>query len=106
MRYEVKWPKMSKTGINRHNSGSMPGVWEGSYIRGAEKVFYLFKYPSFSVTIVGYHTKVVTFCTPRKWLFLLDELWDFSGNHHNLNAPYIINSPNFENGSKRMSPHF
>jgi len=35
--------------------------------------------PWFSATIVGYHTKVVA-RRPRKWLFLLVELCNLSGN--------------------------
>jgi len=54
---------------------------------------HLFKYPKFSVKIVGYHAKVVTFCKPRKWLFSLVEQCDLSVNHHSLKLAYIINSP-------------
>jgi len=50
--------------------------------KGAPNSFQLFKYPSFSATIFGYHTKVVTFSRPRKWLFWLVQLCDSSGNHH------------------------
>jgi len=41
----------------------------GKLNKGAPKSLHLFKYPSFSVTIIGYHTKVVTFSRPTKWLF-------------------------------------
>jgi len=42
-----------------------------SNIRGRQKGLHLFKYPKFSVTIVGYHTKVVIFYKTRKWLFFV-----------------------------------
>ena len=61
----------------------------GSQIRGRQKVFTCLKYPSFSATIVGYHTKVVSFSRPRKWLFLFVELCDLSGSHHSLKSPFI-----------------
>jgi len=53
----------------------------GQSNKGAKKRLNLFKKPSFSVTVVGYHyhTKVVTFYRPRKWLFLLVKLCDYSG---------------------------
>jgi len=54
----------------------------GSQLGGRLKRFHLFPYPRSSATIVGYHTKVVTFCWPRKWLFLLVEICDLSGNYH------------------------
>jgi len=38
----------------------------GESNRGVSKSLHLFKYPSFSATIVGYHTKVVIFSRPRK----------------------------------------
>ena len=64
---------------------------EGKSNKGAPKSLHLFKYPSFSATIVGYHTKVVTFSRPRKWLSLV-ELCNLSGNHQSLKSPFIINS--------------
>jgi len=64
----------------------------GSRIGGSRKGIHLIKYPRLSATIVGYRTKVVTFCRPREWLFLLVELCDLSGNNHNLKALYIIHS--------------
>jgi len=59
------------------SGGSRQGVWGGQL--NTPKSIHLFKYPSFSATIVGYHTKVVTFFRSRKWLFLLVELCDLSG---------------------------
>ena len=50
-------------------------------------------------------TQVATFCRPRKWLFLLIELCDFSGNNHILKVCYIINSENVWSGSKN-DPRF
>jgi len=50
-------------------------------IRGRQKVFTGLNTPACLPTIVRYHTKVVSFCRPRKWLFLLVELCDLSGNH-------------------------
>jgi len=35
---------------------------------GSQKGLHLFKYPRFSVTIIGYHTKVVILYRPRKRL--------------------------------------
>ena len=58
--------------------------------KGAPKRIHIFNYPSFFVTIIGYHTKVVTISRPRKWLFLLVELCDLSGNHYSLKSPFII----------------
>jgi len=46
--------------------------------------------PRFSAIIVRYHTKVVIYCRPRKWLFLLVGLCDLSGNQHSLKALHII----------------
>jgi len=40
----------------------------GSQI-GAAKNSHLFKYLRLPATIVGYHTKAVTFGEPRKWIF-------------------------------------
>jgi len=54
-------------------------------------------------TIAGYHTIVVTFYRPRKWLFWLVELCHFSGKNHNLRALYIINSENVWRGSQKMA---
>jgi len=39
-----------------------------------------------------YHTNEMKFSTSRKWLFLLVELRNLSGNHHSLKSPFIINS--------------
>jgi len=43
----------------------------GQSNKGAPESLHLYKYPIFCVTIVWYHTKVVIFSRPRKWLFLL-----------------------------------
>jgi len=69
-------------------------VWEEVKQRGAKTFsrLHLFKYSWFTAKIVGYHTKVVTFEKPRKWLFLLVKPCNLSGNHHSLKSPYIINS--------------
>jgi len=61
-----------------NSGGSRPDVWGEQSSNGAPKSIHLFRYPSFSATIVGYHTKVVTFSRPRKWIFLLVELEDYS----------------------------
>jgi len=58
------------------------------------------------VVMVGHHTKVVAIFQRRKRMFLLVELYYASGNHHSLEASYIINSQSFWNGSKTMGPHF
>jgi len=50
----------------------------------AKKVFSILKCPKFCATNVRYHTKVVGFCRPRKWLLLLVKLCDLSGNQHSL----------------------
>jgi len=71
----------------------------GSQIGGSQKGLHLLKYQRLSATIVGYHTKVVTFCRPKKWLFLLVEPCDISGNNHSLKAFYIIHSKNVRIGS-------
>jgi len=71
------------------SGGSRQGVLGGSEMRRRQKVFTRLKYPSFSATIVGYHTKVVTFSKPRKWLFVLVDLCDLSGNYHSLKSPFI-----------------
>jgi len=68
------------------SAGSRPSVWGGSQIGRGQKGLHLLKYQRLSATVVGYHTKVVTFCRPRKWLFLLVELCNFSGNNHSLKA--------------------
>jgi len=47
------------------------------------------------MTVVEYHAKVITFCRRKKWLSLLFELQDLSGNYHSLKAPEIINLYNF-----------
>jgi len=78
--------------LSLSSGGSRQGVLGGSEMRGRQKVFTCLKYPSFSATIVGYHTKVVTFSKPRKWLFVLVDLCDLSGNHHSLKSLFIINS--------------
>jgi len=64
----------------------------GQSNKGAPKNLHLFKYPSFSATIFRYHTKVITFSTPRKCLFLLVKLCDLSGNHHSIKSPFTIHS--------------
>jgi len=64
--------------------------------KGVPKSPHLFKYSSFSVTIVGYHAKVVTFSRPRKWPCLLVELCDLSRKHHSLKSPFVIHSQMFE----------
>jgi len=76
------------------SGGSRTGVWWGSQIEGNQEGLHLLKYQRFSTTIVGCHTKVVTICRPKKWIFLLVELRDISGNNHSLKALYIINSEN------------
>jgi len=45
--------------------------------KGAPKSLQLFKYPSFCVTIAGYHTKAVTFYRTRKWLVFGWTMWSF-----------------------------
>ena len=45
---------------------------------------------------------MVTFCRPRKWLFLLAELCDLSGNHHSFKALYINNSENVQRGYEKL----
>jgi len=46
------------------------------------------------MTIVGHHTKVNTFSRPTKWLFLLVDMYDRSGNNHSLKLPFWpINKP-------------
>ena len=50
----------------------------GSQI-GRPKKSQLFKYPRLPATIVGYHTKVVTFVGPRKWLFCWPNYVIFQG---------------------------
>jgi len=77
---------------NQGSGGSRPGFWGEQSNKGAPKSLNLFKYPSFSEKIVGYHTKVVTFSRPRKWLFMLVELCDLSGNHRSLKSPFINKS--------------
>jgi len=67
---------------------------EGQSNKGTPKIIYLLKYPSFSMTIVGYHAKVVTLFRPRKWPCLLVELCDLSRKHHSLKSLCIINSQN------------
>jgi len=52
------------------------------------------------MTIVGYHTKMVSFSKPRK-CFLLVELCDLSGKHHSLKSFYTINSQMLEASTKR-----
>jgi len=65
--------------------------WGGSPIGVRQKGLHLLKYQRLSATVVGYHTKVVTFYRPCEWLFLLVELCNFSGNNHNLKVLRIIN---------------
>jgi len=73
----------------------------GSQIRGRQNL-HLFKYPNFSATIVGYHTKVITFHRSRNWLFLVVELCDPSGNHHSLKSPFLINSQEVWTGFEKI----
>ena len=72
------------------SGGSRPAVWEASEIGARQKALYLSKYRRLSVTVVEYHTKVVTFCRPRRWLFLFVELCDLSWNNHSSNMLYNI----------------
>ena len=59
------------------SDGSRAGIWGGgSEIRGRHKVFSCLKKTTIHATIVGYHTKVVAFSMPRKWLSFLVQLWD------------------------------
>jgi len=74
----------------------------GQSNKGAPKYLNLFKYPSFSATIVGYHTEVITFSKPRKWLYFLVELCDLSGNHHSLKSPFLFNSESLKQTSYVM----
>ena len=74
----------------------------GSIQIGAPKSLHLHKYQRLSATIVGCHTNVVTFCRPKKWLFVLFELCYFSGNNHSLKALCIINSENVWNGPQTV----
>jgi len=53
----------------------------GQSNKGHQKSLHLFKYQRLSATIAEYHTKLVTSCRPRKWLFLLVEPCNFAGNH-------------------------
>jgi len=71
---------------------SMGVIW------GRQKVFTCLIPQIFYDIIVGYNLKVVNFCWPSKWLFLMVELRVLSGNHCSLKAPCIINSQNFWNG--------
>jgi len=78
----VIWSELVK--IRSHaiitSCGSRPGVWGWvSQIGGRRKGLHLLKYQMLSATIVACHSKVVTFCWPKKWPFLLVELCDFSG---------------------------
>jgi len=56
------------------------------------------------MTIFGYHIKK-SFVGQESG-YLLVEVFDFSGNHHSSNAPYINNSQNFWHRSKKMGHHF
>ena len=76
---------------------------EGQSNKGAPKSLHLFI--SFSAKIVGYNTKVASFCRPRKWLFLV-ELCDFSGNHQSLKSLFVINSQIIWSGSKKIGITF
>jgi len=49
-------------------------------------------------TIVGYHTKVVTFCRPRKWLFYWSNYAVF--HNHGLKALYTLIQKTLEAGPK------
>ena len=88
------------------SGGSRLGVWWGQSIKWVLKSPYVFNSPSFFVTVVGNHTKVVIFHTPRNWLFLLLELYDLSWKHHSLKPPCIINSQKAWSRSKKIGPIF
>ena len=60
----------------------------GSQIRGSQKVFTCLITPAFLWQSL-LSPKVVTFCRPRKWLFLLVKLCGLSGTQHNLKSPCV-----------------
>ena len=51
----------------------------GQSNRGCQKCIHLFKYPSFFVTVIGYHTKVVMFCRPKSGHFCWSNCAIFQG---------------------------
>ena len=65
--YKNPWPTRDCTGRSVADPDQAFG--EGSQIRGRQNLFTCLKYPSLSAIMAGYHTKVVTFSRPRKWLF-------------------------------------
>jgi len=79
---------------------------EGAVTYGGPKNLHLFKYPWFSMTIVGYHTNVFTFCRLKKWLCLLVERCDLSWNHNSLKSLCIIIHKKFEAGPRRWALFF
>jgi len=60
---------------------------EGNHIGGHKKDFTCLKSQVLG-DIVGYHTKLLTCCRPRKWLVLLVKLCNLSGNHHSSKVLY------------------
>ena len=58
------------------------------------------------MTIVGYHTKVVTFFRRRKCFFFVGQTMLSSGKCHTLKSPYIVNSQMLEAVHKKIGPVF
>ena len=70
--------------LQAFSGGSRASVRRGQANREEPKRVHVLKYSRLSSTIVVVGKNVVSFCRPRKWLFLLVELRDFSGNNHSL----------------------
>jgi len=83
------------------SGGSRPGVLGEKSNRGAPKGLHSLEYQRLSATIVGCHTKVVTFCRPKCGYFCWSNYAIFQGII-SLKAFYIINSENVWNGSQTV----
>ena len=73
----------------------------GESNKGAQKNLHVFKYPSFSATIVGVSYKVITFSRANKMAIFLVELYDLQGITTVLNRLLSLIHKKFEAGPKR-----
>jgi len=63
------------------DGGSRQSMCGGTVKQARRKGLNLFKQPRLSSKIIVHDTNMVTFCRPKKWLFLLIELCFFLGKN-------------------------